>query len=61
MAGQWEFSYLIRVDDKTVYEVTRHSGKRELEAQRTVKYRLEKNRISIVAINGKETRFDIVP
>ena len=58
---EWEFQYLVRVDDKTVYEITRHSGKRELAAQQTVKYRLEKNHMYIVADNGKEIRFDIVP
>ena len=58
---QWVFQYLVRVDDKTVYEITRHNGKMELNAQQTVKYRLEKNRMYIVATNGKVIRFDIVP
>lgn len=56
-----EWRYLIRVDEKTVYEITRHKGgKMEMQNKATVQYRLEDHHMYIVGLEKKETRFDIV-
>jgi len=49
------------VDEKTVYEITRHKGgKMEMQNKATVQYRLEDHHMYIVGLEKKETRFDIV-
>jgi hypothetical protein len=56
-----EWRYLVRVDEKTVYEITRHKGgNMEMQNKATVQYRLEDNHIYILGPEKKETRFDIV-
>ena len=56
-----EWRYLIRVDEKTVYEITRHKGgNMEMQNKATVQYRLEDHYMYILGSEKKETRFDIV-
>jgi len=52
---------LIRVDEKTVYEITRHKGgNMEMQNKAIVQYRLEDHYMYILGSEKKETRFDIV-
>jgi hypothetical protein len=56
-----EWRYLIRIDKKTVYEITRHKGgKMEMQNKAAVQYRLEDHHMYILGSDKKETRFDIV-
>jgi hypothetical protein len=56
-----EWRYLIRVDKKTVYEITRHKGgKMEMQNKAAVQYRLEDRHMYILGSDKQETRFDIV-
>ncbi|HEY6946321.1 MAG TPA: hypothetical protein VI431_14375 [Candidatus Acidoferrum sp.] len=56
-----EWRYLIRVNEKTVYEITRHrGGDMEIQNKATVQYRLENHHMYILGPNKKETRFEII-
>ena len=57
-----EWRYLISVDEKTVYVITRHKGGRmEMQNKAPVQYRLEDHHMYILGPEKKETRFDILP
>jgi hypothetical protein len=56
-----EWRYLVRVNEKTIYEITRHKGgKMEMQNKATVQYRREDHYMYILGPDKKETRFDII-
>jgi hypothetical protein len=56
-----EWRYLVRVNEKTAYQITRHKGgNMEMQNKATVQYRLEDHHMYILGPEKKETRFDIV-